>query len=429
MDKIIPQKAGGTPREYRTLKEIRDKIASEIKPYINKRLLPEIEKHFGFATQHVLALKFDVDVEDVGERILNNLSLGFQITDDEESTVALSEAGSGVQSGVLLALHRLAQRAAQEKHTQFILAVEGPEAFLHPQKQKELYQNIRAAQTDNLRVIVTTHSPYIVGETPFSQLGLVRKHGEYSSLHVPAIRTEREREMFDAYSNDLNSLLFFADKLVIVEGECDELVVKLLLQKRFGAAAHKISVVSAAGNRNFSPFLRMIRAWSTAKLPHLIITGFDSLTAETDRAIIRGAKDAGYTHLSESTLRTTVDAALDKGEPEFAAAAESASTYFGNAGLNVFVFTSDLEFSLISEDNKAAVADILNAESTTGNDYSTGYSVTDLKKQIGSKGTPLNPINDPKFKRPYIHKKIAATIDVAHAHADIARLMKAIDEL
>jgi hypothetical protein len=52
-----------------------------------------------------------------------------------------------------------------------------------------------------------------------------------------------------------------------------------------------------------------------------------------------------------------------------------------------------------------------------------------LKKQIGSKGTPLNPINDPKFKRPYIHKKIAATIDVAHAHADIARLMKAIDEL
>lgn len=113
--KIIPDKAGGTPKEYRTLKDIRDRISTSIKPFINEALLPQIEEHFGFKTQHKLALKFDVDVQDVGEWILDNLSLGFQMTDNGEATLALSEAGSGVQSGVLLALHRVEQQAAQNR--------------------------------------------------------------------------------------------------------------------------------------------------------------------------------------------------------------------------------------------------------------------------------------------------------------------------
>ena len=314
LSKMIPQKAGGTPREYRTLKDIRDRITDTIKPYINEKLLPQIEENFGFKTQHKLGLKLNVDAQDIGEWILNNLQLGFQLTDDENVTLALSEAGSGVQSGVLLALHRLEQRAAENPKTQFILAVEEPESFLHPQKQKELCQNILSARTQNLRVIVTTHSPYIVGETPFSQLGLVRKQDQHSALHVPDIKNDREREIFDAYSNEVNCLLFFAEKLILVEGESDELVVRLLLQKKFGSAAHRFSVVSASGNKNFSPFLRMIRAWAAAKLPHLVVTDFDSLIAENDRAIIRGAKDAGYSHATETLLRSTVDAALDNTE-------------------------------------------------------------------------------------------------------------------
>ena len=429
LSKMIPQKAGGTPKEYRILKDIRDKITDTIKPYINEALLPQIEKNFGFKTQHKLGLKFNVDVQQIGEWILNNLQLGFQLTDDENVTLALSEAGSGVQSGVLLALHRLEQRAAENPKIQFILAVEEPEAFLHPQKQKELYQNVRAAQSNNLRIIITTHSPYIVAETPFTRLGLVRKDGEHSALHVPDIKTARDGETFDAYSSEVNNLLFFADKVVLVEGESDQRVIKLLLERKFGAQAHRVSVVSAAGNKNFSPFLRMIRAWSTANIPHLVVTDFDSLIADSDRPILRGAKDAGYTHPSEAALKTTIDAALDKTEAEFMAAASASEKHFKDAGLNVFVFTSDLEFSLITDHNKDAVAKILTAESPTANDYGKGYSLIDLKKHIGSKGVPLNALADPKFKKPFIHRKIAETIDLKHAHKDLIRLLDFIEKM
>lgn len=427
--KIIPDKAGGTPKEYRKLKEIRDSISNTIKPFINEALLPQIEDHFGFKTQHKLALKFDVDVQDIGEWILDNLRLGFKMTDNGDTTLALSEAGSGVQSGVLLALHRLEQQAAQNPDTQFILAVEEPEAFLHPQKQKELYQDIRAAQSSNLRVIVTTHSPYIVAETQFTRLGLVKKDGQHSALHIAEVKDTKEQETFDAYSDEVNSLLFFADKVIFVEGESDARVIKLLLEKKFGLQAHRISIISASGNANFSPFLKMIRAWSAANIPHLVVTDFDSLTKSAERAVLFGAKAAGYSLTGEAAFYEQVDAVLDKDEAAFSEVAKDAATLFNSAGLKVFVFTSDLENALITSINKTKAAQILTKVATNNVDYSSGYDLNMLKRQIGSKGIPMNAMDKPPFKRPFIHRMIADTIDLNDSHPDIKRLLAAIEAL
>jgi len=428
LSKMIPQKAGGTPKEYRALKEIRERITNTIKPYINKELLPHISNKFGFSPQHELALIFDVDVADIGEWILQNLRLGFSLTNDG-STLPLSESGSGIQSGVLLALHRLEQQATSNPNVQYILAIEEPEAFLHPQKQKELYQDILQAKSANLRIIVTTHSPYIISETKFSQLGLVRKEGEHSSLYVPEISSKRDEEIFDAYSDEINAALFFAEKIIIVEGESDARVIKTLLRKHLGAKHHRISIISSSGNKNFSPYLKMIKAWSAAKIPHLVITDFDSITKTTDRAIFTGARAAGYTIAGEQGLYSLIDNALDKGEREFKNAARAASDSLTSSGINVFVFTSDLEFSIINNSNKNVAAEIMTEISTTGNDYRQGYDINALRRQLGSKGVPLNPMEKPPFKKPFVHKKIAETIDLNHAHDDIQKLIATIDRL
>lgn len=428
LSKIIPQKVGGTPKEYRALKSIREQISTTISPYINASLLPQIESHFGFETQHKLALKFDVDVKGVGEWILENLRLGFSLGDDS-ATIGLSEAGTGVQSGVLLALNRLEQSSQQYPDVQFLLAIEEPEAFLHPQKQKELLQNIKSISSQNLKIIITTHSPYIISETPFSELGLVKKDGNISSLHIPIIKDTHEEEMFNAYSNEVNSQLFFAEKVIFVEGESDIRVLKTILQKKLGSAAHKISIISSSGNKNFSPFLNMVKSLASAKIKHLVITDFDSLTKDSDRAIITGAKAAGFTNSNEAQLHTIIDNALDKGEAEFRAAADAAEAYFKASGLNVFIFTSDLEYSIINESNKNLVTGILNSISNKNPDYSNGYSLDSLRKNIGSKTVPLNPMDKPKFKKPFIHKKIAETIDLETSSNDIKRILDLIENL
>lgn len=172
----------------------------------------------------------------------------------------------------------------------------------------------------------------------------------------------------------------------------------------------------------------MIRAWG-AKIPHLIVTDFDSLTVAAERAIIRGAKDAGYSLVGESSFLIKIDSALEKGPDEFSNVAASATSFFGSGGLNTFVFTSDLEYSLLTDANKTEVAKILNEVAASKTDYGTGYSIDDLRRLIGSKLAPFSPATEAKFKKPFIHRKIARTISLATAHPDIQRLLNAIEAL
>jgi len=173
----------------------------------------------------------------------------------------------------------------------------------------------------------------------------------------------------------------------------------------------------------------MIRAWSSAKIPHLVVTDFDSLTKATDRAVITGAKAAGYVLTGELAFHAKIDAVLDKGEAEFLNVAKDATGLFKSAALNVFVFSSDLENSLITGANKDGAAKVLTDVATNSVDYNTGYDLNALKRQIGSKGIPLNPMKDPPFKKPFIHRKIADTIDLSNSHQDIVRLLAAIAAL
>ena len=142
-----------------------------------------------------------------------------------------------------------------------------------------------------------------------------------------------------------------------------------------------------------------------------------------------GAKAAGYLLTSETTFHAKVDTVLDKGEAEFSEVAVDATALFDSAGLNVFVFTSDLEYSLITAANKVAAAKVMTEAAANGNNYAVGYSLDDLRRQIGSKGVPMKKNEDATFKKPFIHRKIADTIDLDNSHSDISRLIAAIEAL
>lgn len=95
----------------------------------------------------------------------------------------------------------------------------------------------------------------------------------------------------------------------------------------------------------------------------------------------------------------------------------------------MFFFTSDLEYALLDESNIGKAALILKTVATNGVDYTTGYSRDMLRRQIGSKGIPINGIDKPLFKRPFIHESLSKTIELESAHADINRLLNAIENL
>jgi len=426
---IIPKGAGGTTKEYRKLKNIKEDIQETIKPFVDEALIPKITKTLSFKSEHPLTLSFDADVNSISEWIRNNLKLSFKLDKAETATLPLSEAGSGIQSAILLALHQLEYEANLNRKCTYFFAIEEPESFLHPQKQKELFQKINQLAKDNVNVLMTTHSPFIVSEAKYTDIAIIRKKEKYSSMHVPKITSAKDKEIFNAFSNEINSHILYASKVIFVEGDSDRLVLRELLRKVPEISPFGISIISGSGNRSFSPYIKMIRSWENLTIPHLIVTDFDSLTKDSERAIIRGLRGVNLRlpAKEEETLLRDIDSVVDKSDKDFETIAKTISEKFKRIGVNLFIFTSDLEYSLVNKANIEKVHEILHEISST--DYSSGYSIIDIKKQIGSKGIPLNPLSKPKFKKPYIHKKIAATIEIKTCHNDIKRLISMVKEL
>lgn len=79
-------------------------------------------------------------------------------------TTGLSDKGTGVRGGVLVAM---LQYLAEQSKRSLVLAVEEPEAFLHPGAQEAIRDELVAlARRVDVTLLVTTHSPYVISRTP-----------------------------------------------------------------------------------------------------------------------------------------------------------------------------------------------------------------------------------------------------------------------
>jgi len=87
-----------------------------------------------------------------------------------------SPEGDGPRGGVLVSLLRF---FAEQSRRSTILAIEEPEAFLHPAAQEDLRKDCQAlAGRPDCTVPVTTHSPYLVPSDEQSQVVAMAKDRE-----------------------------------------------------------------------------------------------------------------------------------------------------------------------------------------------------------------------------------------------------------
>lgn len=91
-------------------------------------------------------------------------------------TTGLSDKGTGVRGGVLVAM---LQYLAEQSRRSLVLAVEEPEAFLHPGAQEMIRDELESlAKRIDVTLLVTTHSPYVISRSSDSFVNEVGKNSD-----------------------------------------------------------------------------------------------------------------------------------------------------------------------------------------------------------------------------------------------------------
>lgn len=144
-----------------------------------------------------------------------------------------------------------------------ILAAEEPEAHLHPNAQKTLYQQLAESKG---QVIVSTHSPYLAAMADQSELRYVRKSSDYIVVHHLDLRLEaEERRRLQREVIHSRGEILFSKALVLCEGETEEQALPILFQKFFSNEAFVLGVnfIGVRGSgKQYLPFLTFARDFS-----------------------------------------------------------------------------------------------------------------------------------------------------------------------
>lgn len=208
---------------------------------------------------------------------IRDLSKGLSIHySDKKDSFSMEYHGMGTRSWssllTLKAFINLLDKNAEKEQTPFfpILAIEEPEAHLHPNAQKKLYSQIEGVKGQK---IISTHSPYIAASAKLCQLRNFYK--DDVSVACGAINTQEltpedirkiERQVINTRGE-----LFFSKAIIFFEGETEEQALPIFAEHFFKKPLVEIGIdfVGVGGHGNYLPFLRVAEA---LKIPWLILS-------------------------------------------------------------------------------------------------------------------------------------------------------------
>lgn len=160
-----------------------------------------------------------------------------------------------------------------------VLALEESEAHLHPNAQRTLYGQLKDISGQK---IISTHSPYIVGQAGLEELVFFKKDEDIAVTSVIGNLSEmksHEKISLSRFVIDMRGEILFSRLVILVEGETEERCLNIIANKYFtkNIASLGINIIGCGGS-NYKYFIKMLQA---ANIPFFVFSDYDNQETRT----------------------------------------------------------------------------------------------------------------------------------------------------
>lgn len=283
-----------------------------------------IERRITELLQRVMPSVKDVALSVDVQGLSDLFSAGVRLTVDDGIETDVLSKGHGLQRCIVFTLLQTlilnernqlvpAEDAGTPVDRPIILLIEEPELYIHPQLGKLFFDAMREFSTTD-QVIYSTHSPLFVDAYQCERVALVSKESVAVGTKVRTCDSEAfsgltEQKVFQGFAklNPALNELFFARKVLLVEGPEDLIAITAVLQK-LGRITQRVeelewSVIPCGGKQSIPFFQRVLIAFD---IPYRVLHDSDIEDGmdEDKRKITEKKNEAIKTLAGDNTVRT-----------------------------------------------------------------------------------------------------------------------------
>ena len=306
---------------------------------IFKRIIDVVKTYGGSDNKINISIGSSISEKNL---LTNNTSLYYKHGDEDSSTLPETYNGLGYLNliGILFEIETKLQELYEQPADINILYIEEPEAHTHPQLQYIFIRNIKnhinshrnklnKEKNKYLQIIITSHSSHIVSECNFDDIiYLKRVDNNILAKNFNSLKAEYEEDkkrgfkFVKQYLTLNRSELFFADKVICIEGDTKRILMPAMMYKVDKTQILKNEITIPLLSQNIS--IIEVGAYSHVFIPLfkflgikvLIITDIDSATKNNGK--YKKSHPNKATHTSNASIREFFkEDGLDDGNNQF----------------------------------------------------------------------------------------------------------------